>query len=407
MSIQEFKKPRGRVPKNKTWNSLTGKWDDIEFEKNNNINNTKKNEPTKKNEKTMNEECTNAKNMNLIIVTKLETLRQKEFANNDKIRAMAYLKAIKIIKDNFISQDKVIKCGKELTEFKGIGNKIALKVDEIIETGVLQVAEEARHNDKLIAINILSNVYGIGPKIANKLVNEMGIMSIEELKKRKDELQTNKLPLMNKKQQIGLKYYDELLERIPRNEMLEHEKIFKSVVKQVNKIVPKTTMIVAGSFIRNASTSGDIDILIKNDNNDNNGYHEFISNLKKKNYIIEELGYKDHKFLGISKLNNNSIPRRIDITFATHDEFPFTLLYFTGNGSFNTIFRDYASSLGYILNEHNLRNISDKKKITHEFKTEKDIFDFFEFPYLNPEDRTASNLNKIIANLDTNKLKIN
>lgn len=409
MASKEFKKPRGRVPKNKEWNFTTGEWVDVvnstqkkeTKQEVNKIDKIKQKETKKEINKTKpSDVCINTKNMNEIIVNELETLRQKEFANNDKMRTLAYSKAIKIIKDNFISQNKIIKCGKELTEFKGIGNKIALKVDEIIETGVLRVAEEARHDDKLVAINSLSNVYGIGSVIAGKLVNEMGIMSIAELIKRKDEMQPNKRPLMNEKQQIGLKYYYELLERIPRSEMLEHEKIFKSAIKQINKSIPNTTMIIAGSFLRKANTSGDIDILITNEDNNNNGYHEFISYLKKKKYLIEELGYKEHKFLGISKLNKDSIPRRIDITFATHEEYPFTLLYFTGNGSFNTIFRDYASSKGYRLNEHDLRNVSNKKKVNHKFKTEKDIFDFFKFPYLNPEDRTASNLNKIIEALD-------
>jgi DNA polymerase/3'-5' exonuclease PolX len=396
---EQIKKPRGRAPKNKTWNTTTGKWNDIDNMPTPKLIGTTTTTTTTNSAPIIIVPTTIQTNKNELIVNELETLRQKEFANNDKFRAMAYSKAIKIINENFANKNKPITSGKELKEFSGIGSKIVLKVDEILETGVLRVAEEARHDDKIGSITALSNVYGIGPVVANKLVNSMGIMTIEELKNKKDDIQENKRPLMNKKQQIGLKYYYELLERIPRPEMLKHEKIFKSMIKQINKTIPNTSMIVAGSFLRQAKDSGDIDILITNADDNNEAYHEFITQLKKKRYIIEELGYKDHKFLGISNLNEKSIPRRIDITFATHDEFPFTLLYFTGNGSFNTVFREHASTLGYRLNEHDLRNVSDKKKVSHHFKTEKDIFNFFKFPYLNPVDRTGNNLSEIINNL--------
>ena len=58
----------------------------------------------------------------------------------------------------------------------------------------------------------------IRPAHANKLVNEEKITSIEALR-----VHPKRNQLLNKTQQLGLKYLDELEEKIPRDEMQEME----------------------------------------------------------------------------------------------------------------------------------------------------------------------------------------
>lgn len=380
---QTIKKPRGRIPKGKIWNDIEGKWDDL-------------NPASYSSQKTIVDTLEDPLKINKIILTELDALRQKEFANNDKIRVMAYNKAIKIIKDHF--GNTPITSGKQLKEYKGIGDKIANKVDEIIKNGVLESAEEARNDSRVKAINLFSEIHGIGPENAQKLVN-LNITSIEQLEQRKDELQENNKPLLNKNQQLGLKYYKPLLERIPRSEMLLHQSLLLEILKSVNLKYPGTSIQVVGSFRRELDDSGDIDVLITNSQNKEAVFNLFIKKLQEEKYIIDVLGHGRKKFFGISKLNENSLPRRLDILYTTTQEFPFALLYFTGSGSFNTVFREFTNSKGYRLNEYKLQHYNPAKMpklspVDHQFKTEQDIFNFFKIPYIIPRERQGNRLTK-------------
>ena len=63
---------------------------------------------------------------------------------------------------------------------------------------------------------VFTNIYGVGPKKADELVKKHNITSIEELRKKQDEV-------LNNIQRIGLKYYEDILERIPRNEIEKYD----------------------------------------------------------------------------------------------------------------------------------------------------------------------------------------
>ena len=79
--------------------------------------------------------------------------------------------------------------------------------------------------------------------------------------------------------------------------------------------------------------------------------------------------------------------------------YPFAILYFTGSGSFNIEMRKIAANKGYRLNEHHIVEAPKYtglkgKEIDAVFKSEKDIFDFLNIPYIEPKERTRENLLK-------------
>ena len=64
---------------------------------------------------------------------------------------------------------------------------------------------------------------------------------------------------LNRQQQIGLKYYHEFLDRMPRSEAEE----IGNVVKQAaHDIDPALQCVICGSFRRGKSTCGDVDVLV-------------------------------------------------------------------------------------------------------------------------------------------------
>ena len=141
---------------------------------------------------------------------------------------------------------------------------------------------------------------------------------------------------------------------------------------------------MVGSYRRKKKDMGDIDILIKNE--DNIELNKIIDKLKENYYIKEILANGKKKFMGICKIDK--LPaRRIDILLTNKEHYYYTLLYFTGSYEHNIKMRKKALELGYSLSEYGLKNIESDKYIDNEIKSEKDIFKILNMEYVKPEDR--------------------
>jgi DNA ligase (NAD+) len=312
----------------------------------------------KKEEKKFNEEF-------IDILDKLSNIMLKQ---GEPFRARAYQKA----QETIMSYPEDITNPSQLKGLPGIGETIMEKLNEYVQTGTLAVLEREKTNP----INILTDVYGIGPKKAKELVDN-GIKTIEELRARQDEL-------LNDIQKVGLKYYEQILERIPRSEIEEYKQIFNSVFSRD----PKSKYEIVGSYRRGAQSSGDIDVIITS--NSASVYKNFIDELIKQKVIIHVLSRGLSKTLVIAKLPGNNVARRVDFLYSPPEEFPFAILYFTGSKAFNTVMRQKAVDQGYTLNEHGLSLMENKvkgQKVEQPFENEQAIFDFLKLEYKTPVER--------------------
>jgi DNA polymerase/3'-5' exonuclease PolX len=312
-----------------------------------------------------------------LIIDALDILRKKEVANKEIFKSRAYQKVINQIR----SLSKPITNYDDLKEITGIGEAIEKKIKEILETGTLRVAEEAKANYEIDAYDALQAIYGVGPTKAKELISSH-IKSIEDLRK---AIKSNP-QLLNDKQKIGLNYYEQLKERIPHSEILDHNYV-------IDKFLPgKFIYEIVGSFRRMAPTSGDIDVLIRIPHNMSQTtatklFHEYISILQKNGYIKEILALGDKKCMAIASING-SIARRLDLLLTPENEYPFAILYFTGSDKFNVAMRKYALEKGYTLNEHRLEKLKPTAKpVPENIKSEADIFKFLNLVYVEPVNR--------------------
>lgn len=243
----------------------------------------------------------------------------------------------------------------------GIGETIYTKLSEFHKTGKIAVLER----EKQSPLFVLTNVYGIGPKKAKELI-DLGVDSIDKLRANSE--------LLNEKQKIGLAYYEPLQQRIPREEILRYQTAFK-------KVLAPYEFEIVGSFRRGAKHSGDIDVIMKNA-----PLQQLMKTLVDQQLITEILSLGKHKCLCITKLGKGQYCR-VDFLTTSTEEYPFSLLYFTGSKVFNTIMRGRAVSLGYTMNEHGITTKS-KTKVEATFTTEQDIFAFLGMEYREPSRRT-------------------
>ena len=286
----------------------------------------------------------------------------------EPMKARAYQKA----EETLLGLNEEITDLSQLQGKPGIGPTIMEKMKEYLRTGTLTLLEREKANP----VNILTEVYGIGPKKAKDLV-EKGITTIEILRERQNEI-------LNDVQKVGLKYFEDILERIPRSEIDEYNDIFDNTFKKVAE--PGSQYEIVGSYRRGAKTSGDIDVIITSNNPD--VFKRFIDVLIQEKIIIEVLSRGKSKCLVITKIDNGKYARRVDFLYTSPEEYPFSVLYFTGSKAFNTVMRGHALKMGYTLNEHRIARTSVAgSPIKMNFQNEKDIFDFLKLEYKEPNER--------------------
>lgn len=310
------------------------------------------------------------KPMNKELIDIMEELADIMMRQGEPFKARAYKKASETI----MGYPEDITDVKELKDKPGIGKTIMDKLEEFQKTGTLRVLERERKNP----MNLFTNIYGVGPKKAKQLIED-GITSIEQLKENEGKL--------NDTQKIGLKYYEPLQKRIPRDEIKDFEKVFEKVF---NEVAPANSKFeIVGSYRREAKNSGDIDVIITNQENDIEAFNKFLDALIKDRIVIEVLTRGKTKSLTIGEIKD-SIPRRIDFLYTPPTEYAFATLYFTGSKAFNTVMRQRALDMGYTLNEHGLSLMKSGKKgekVDIEFPNEQSIFEFLGMKYKEPKQR--------------------
>lgn len=246
-----------------------------------------------------------------------------------------------------------------------------------IKTRISEILSKDKPIKKHSVKNILASIPGIGPSKATKLYNN-GIKSISSLRKHQNKLTTH--------QKLGLKYYDHLIDK----NTLEFKRHPRSLLQKFENYIKiplaahKFKYEIAGSYRRKMPSSKDVDIIVTGESSK---FKALVQGLIDKKILMDTFSFGTKKWMGLARINDTII--RVDIQYTTTDQFPFTLLYFTGSADFNKYMRTIAKSKGYLLNEYGLFKADTKKHVKHEFKNEKDIFDYLDIPYVIPEKRTS------------------
>ena len=386
------------------------------------------------------------KNLKNNVITKLEKLL--ELNNNlmliyksnkdDKSKTLLFkirnyekwLTQIKLLESKiFKSKEKILELKSDSLKKKiiEINNTNKLKELEDIEKKILELQKINEFNDKkqnknndfkkidnLDMINLV-NISGIAESTAMKLLKknikfENLLDEFESLEnkdlyikyKKIDELfrfysgnnrnsfiknklkDTKYLKELNYGQIVGLKYYSDILQRIPRKEIEEFEKLISIILKSQKDIIFK----ICGSYRRGKKDSGDIDILISNIKSDKSCILSFVKILIELGILVDHLTINgNNKYMGMGKIPNEKykVFRRIDIKYVKMESFACSLLYFTGSANLNKDMRRKAIKKGYKLSEYGL--LDKTKNINLETPTEKSIFDLLEMNYLEPFER--------------------
>ena len=332
--------------------------------------------------------------LNEKLVGLLEELSVIEKSRGEPFKARAYLKAA----DSVMEVDGDITSVEEMVGRKGVGEKIMEKFRQFEKEGTVDLLRRERNNP-LVKLN---QVHGIGPTKSKELVSKYGITDVNALKEHAtdyvddisgklvpEEDKTGKMkPLLSPKQRIGLRYYDDLAERIPRSEVSEYKEAFDTLFATLD--FPGKKMEIVGSFRREKQNSGDIDVIVTDSNGNKDLLKDFATLLDKEKVIEVFLTRGGTKIMAVARLPGKKA-RRLDLMFSPPEEYPFSVLYFTGSAAFNIGMRLRALEQGLSLSEHGLKSVGGgAPPDISQFKDETDIFKYLGLKYKEPKDRLNS-----------------
>lgn len=270
---------------------------------------------------------------------------------------------------------------KGLTEIQNIGEGIAKKIAELIDTGKLNYLEELKKSLPE-NLDILLKIPGMGPKTAFLLADKFKIKTIAQLEKFLANGKLRKVKGYGEKVEQKLLKGIELYKKGEKRKLLgEAYPLAMKIINQLKEKVKIDYIIPAGSLRRMEDTIGDIDILVVCD--DKKKLMEEFTSLNFVDGIIAKGEKKSsvHLIDGI----------QADIRVFNKDEIGAALQYFTGNKEHNVLIREIAVKKGFTLNEYGL--FKGSEKIAGE--NEKDIYKKLGLSYIPPELRLGGEEIKI------------
>ncbi|XP_034717403.1 DNA polymerase lambda isoform X2 [Etheostoma cragini] len=275
----------------------------------------------------------------------------------------------------------------EACQIPGIGKRMADKIDEIMESGHLRKLDHL--GEAVPVLELFTNIWGAGVKTA-QLWYQQGFRTLEDIR--------TKAHLSNT-QKIGLKHYDDFLDRMPREEAAAIEKVVRDAVQAID---PGLLAIACGSYRREKATCGDVDILISHpDGKSHKGvFSKVLQSLHDSGFLTDDLvsheeNGEQKKYMGVCHLPGpGHRHRRLDIIVVPYNEFACALMYFTGSAHFNRSMRALAKTKKMSLSEHSLNkdvvrhgSLKVYNGTSFATPTEKDVFSLLGIPYRQPHER--------------------
>ncbi len=261
----------------------------------------------------------------------------------------------------------------ELQKIPGIGKDLANKIEEFRAKGKIQSLEELKQEIPE-GLSLLTSVPGIGPKTARLVFDKFNVTNIADLEKIIKSHKLKSLPGIQEKTEQNILKGIELLKRgIERKPIGKVLPIANSIIGYLQKSAPVEKISIAGSIRRWRETIKDIDILTTSQE-PQKVMQTFTKYPERKEVLL-----KGHTKTSILLKDN----LQVDLRVVDPDSFGAALAYFTGSKAHNIRLREMAIKKGLKLNEYGIFRESDGKKIGG--KTENEIFEFLDLPYIPPE----------------------
>jgi DNA polymerase (family 10) len=298
-----------------------------------------------------------------------------EIEGSNPFRIRAYRNAARTLRDLPREVGAMLDEGEDLTELPGIGEDLAAKIKEIVETGTAAALEEHRKKVPKTLTELL-RIPGIGPKRVKALYRDLGIRTLAQLQKAAQDRRVRSLQGFGEKTERYI--LDQLKARTgeeKRFKLAVATQYAESFIAYLKASAGVKKVVAAGSYRRAQETIGDLDILVTAAPG-SSAMDRFTSYPE----VEEVLAH------GVTKASVRlACKLQVDVRVVPEDSFGAALQYFTGSKAHNVTLRQLAQQRGLKLNEYGLfkgdRSVAGV--------TEESVYAAVGLPWIPPELRES------------------
>ena len=294
-----------------------------------------------------------------------------EIDGANRFRVRAYRQAAQTIGGLSETLADRVQQGEDLTRLPNIGEGIAKKVATIVETGALPELDALE--ERLPAeLSELMKLSGLGPKRVKALHQDLGVETIEGLRKAIEQHQVREVP------GFGAKTEHKLGERLSawqgeerRTRLIEAEEVARPLIARLHAIDGVNAVDIAGSLRRRQETVGDLDILVTAEPDlpvmdAFTGYEEVgevVSRGDTRSTVMLRSGIQ------------------VDLRLVPRESYGAALHYFTGSKAHNIAVRRMGVERGLKINEYGVFRGEDRVA----GRSEEEVYRSVDLPYIEPE----------------------
>ncbi len=270
----------------------------------------------------------------------------------------------------------------QLKNIKGIGEGLAEKIAELVNTGRLKYYEDLKKSLPEGLVEML-RIQGLGPKRIKVLYEKMGLKTVEQLREAAEKHRLAALDGFGEKTEENILRGIELLKKHAEKHLYPTA---KGAAERVYEVIRKQKGVircdVAGSLRRKKEVIGDIDILVSARKTQAGALMKVFTTHPD---VAEVLAHGETKSSVVLKSGINC-----DLRVVNDEEYPFALAYFTGSKEHNIELRSLAKKFGWSLNEYGFSDLGaeekrGKAKRIVKCKDEEDIYQALGLAFIPPE----------------------
>lgn len=309
------------------------------------------------------------------ILNRVADLLEIEGANEYRVRA--YRNAARTISTMSGDVSDRVEQGEDLTELAGIGEDLAAKIEEIVETGGLKQLREIEARTPPEVARML-DVPGLGPKRVQTIYEELGVETLDGLKEAAEQGRIRELHGLGEKTEEKIREdvarWSEAGERLRLDVVAERVEPLLEFLGSIDEVERAEA---AGSYRRKKETIGDLDILATSDAGE-----EVIARFVEYEDVEEIVSQGETRSTVIFRSGIH-----VDLRVVEEKSYGAALLYFTGSKAHNIALRSLALDVGLKINEYGVWDTEAESAEPQQVggETEEEIYSLLDLAWIPPE----------------------
>jgi len=265
----------------------------------------------------------------------------------------------------------------------GVGPAISDKIKELTTTGRMAYYDRLRAEIPPTLVEIM-HIPGVGPKTVKQLHDELGVESLEDLKRAAEAGSLRDLRGMSKRTEQLVLEGIARIEANPRRMLLNRAEATIEGIAMALEALPGVRAVEhAGSFRRKKETIGDLDLLVETD------APELVLDTFTGLGVVDQVLNRGAYKAAVRVLRGP----QVDLMVMPPDEAGTYLVHFTGSKEHNVKLRARARDRGWSLSEKGYLRIDLEtgEPLTGDaaelrtFATEEQAYGFLDLPFIEPE----------------------